>query len=893
MQLRPDTSKLDEVVVVGYGKVKKSDLVGSVSSVDVEEATAIPTTNVSEMIRGRAAGVQVNLNDARPGGNSNIVIRGKVSLEGNDPLIVVDGVFYDDINNVAPDDIVSIEVLKDASSQAIYGARAANGVILITTKRGREGKFQVNYHGYVTNQMLTKNFDIFTGPEYAQVRREAFRTENNGEYLDDATIFEPFEQEAIENGNFVDWEDLVIRDETIISHTISASGGGEKTKVYTSLNYFEQEGIIPTSGFKRGTFRVNLDQEITDKLSFEANINIQKNEQNIETGNLDVINISPLAKPFDDNGELIREPLGQGRLTVNPLWNIRESDNDVFANLRDLNLVGLYQIAPNFSYKLNAFSRARNTRQGIYRSTNHPAGDGDIRGLATLENRNYEEFLVENIIDYSPKLGDRHSLDLTAVQAVNQRRTEENSITKSGFANDNLGYNGKADLIRGTTRDVSKRRLVSFMGRAVYSYLDRYLLTLTLRGDGSSVFAENEKYGYFPAAAFAWKIHDEEFLKGSDVFQELKLRLSYGATGNEGIDPSESLGVADDLPYVFSGNTVGGFAPLNRLPNPNLKWETTTTFNTALDFRLFNNLINGTMEYYQASTTDFLLDRILSGTSGFNVTRFNIGEVENKGFEATINTNIITKPDLQWSAGVIWSTNDNKIVSLAGERDQEGNLIDFESQGLFIGESIDNIDQFVFDGIFQEDDDIANSAQPEALPGEPKVRDLNDDGEITDEDRVVIDQNPDWYGSLNTTLKYKGFDLFADFYFVEGATRINPYFADGNLGASYQGGANSIAVDYYLPEDPSNRYIRPTTATPSFLRALAVEDASYQRLRTLTLGYNLPRETLDKIGLEQFRIYATGTNLITITDFRSYSPENNPGQFPDAMGITLGVQIGI
>ncbi|SDR87671.1 SusC/RagA family TonB-linked outer membrane protein [Christiangramia echinicola] len=888
-----DQSQLDEVVVVGYGTVKKSDLVGSVSSVEVDEATAVPTTNVSEMIRGRAAGVQVNLNDARPGGNSNILVRGKVSLVGNDPLIIVDGVPYDNINDVAPDDIVSLEILKDASSQAIYGSRAANGVILITTKRGSKGKFQVNYHGYTTTQKLTKNFDIFSGPEYAQVRREAFRTDNEGEYLDDATIFEPFELEAIANENYVDWEDLVIRDATIMSHTVSASGGGEKTKVYTSLNYFDQSGIIPTSGFKRGTFRLNLDQQITDKLSVQANVNIQKSEQNIETGNLDVINISPLAKPFDENGDLIREPLGEGRLTVNPLWNIREADNDVFTNLRDLNLVGLYQFNPNLSYKLNAFSRVRDGSQGIYRSTTHPSADGDIRGLATLGNTNYEEFLIENIVDYSPQIGENHSLDFTGVHAVNQRKTTETSVTKSGFANDNLGYNGKADLIRGTTRDVTRRRLVSFMGRGRYGYLDRYLLTLTLRADGSSVFAENEKFGYFPAAAFAWKAHEEAFLQDSKIFDQLKFRVSYGATGNDGINPSESLGVADDLPYVFGGNTVGGFAPLNRLPNPALKWETTTTLNAGVDFRLLDNLFNGTVEYYSASTTDFLLDRVLSGVSGFNVTRFNIGEVQNRGVEATLNTNIINKDNLQWSIGMIWSANENEVVSLAGERDQEGNLIDFESQGLFIGESIDNIYQFVFDGIWQEGDDIENSAQPDARVGEVKVKDLDGDGDIDDDDRIIIDQNPDWYGSITTNLRYKGFELFADFYIVEGATKINPYLADGNLGAAYQGGANSLAVDYYLPENPSNQYIRPSTTTPSFLRALAVDDASYMRLRTITLGYNFSRNLLDNVGLDKARLYVTGTNLVTITDYKSYSPENNPGQFPDAKGLTLGIQLGL
>ncbi|WP_417443060.1 SusC/RagA family TonB-linked outer membrane protein [Joostella sp.] len=896
IKLQPENNQLDEVVVVGYGSLKRSDVVGAVSSVNVDEATVIPTTNVAEMIRGRAAGVQVNLADARPGGNSNILIRGKVSLEGNDPLIIVDGVPYDNINDIAPDDITSIEILKDASSQAIYGSRAANGVILISTRRGEKGKFKINYHGFTTMQSLNKNFDLYSAEEFAQLRREANRTDNDEMYLDDATIFEPFELEAIENEDYVDWEDLILEDAVIQSHSLSLSGGGENTKVFSSLSYYDQDGLIPTSGYERGTFRINIDQRISDKFSLQSNINLQTSTQNAESTSLNFINISPLAKPFDEDGALVKFPLGEGNRTVNPLWNIREADNEIKTILTDLNLVGKYQFTPSFSYKLNAFSRSRNTQDNRYRSSLHSEAD-DISGSAVLRDVSYREYLIENIFDYNWTINSSNKLDFTAVQSVNQRKTSSNFIEKSNFANDLNSFNGDASVLRDSSRDLDQRRLVSFMGRVRYNLLDRYLLTLTARVDGSTVFAEDEKYGTFPAAAFAWKIHEEKFLKSSNVLNQLKFRISYGQTGNDGIPLKEAVGVADYIPYVFGGETASGFSPLTRIPNPNLKWETTTTLNTGIDFGLFRNRIIGSLEIYDSNTSDFLLNRVVPGTTGFQETRFNIGEVSNKGVELTLSGDIIRNKNLRWNTGITYSHNKNEITSLAGEKDPEGNLIDYPSQGLFIGAPINNIYQYVFDGIFQEGDDLENSPQTTdsfmPIAGDVKVKDLNEDGVIDDDDRKVISEDPKWFGAFNTTFEYKGFELFADLYVVEGAQRLNQFLADNAKGGTLQGRLNGIKVDYYLPESPSNRFPRPRTTNPSYLYSQAIQDASYVRLRTLSIGYNFTPDLLSKMGISSMKLYATATNLFTITDYKSWSPEINPDSFPDTKGLTIGFKIGI
>ncbi len=894
-----DTQALDEVIVVGYGTQLKSNVVGSVTSVEVEEATNVPTTNVSEMLRGRAAGVQVNLGDARPGGSSDIIIRGNVSVApgGNAPLIIVDGMPYDNLNDVAPDDIANIEILKDASSTAIYGSRASNGVILVTTKTGKVGRPSIEYHGYTTVQTLTKNFNQYDGQQYIDLKREANRNRFTGDYLNDANIFSPFELQAIENKNFVNWEDLVLQDAIIQNHSLSFSSGTENTKIYSSVNYFTQEGIIPNSGYDRGSFKLNLEHKLTDKLTFRGILNYQNAKQDRETGGLNFTTITPLAMPYDADGTLQKFYLGPTNTSVNPLWDQRESTDETKINLTDVNLGLTYKIAPSLSYTLNTLLRTRNTNRGIYRSSLHSAGDEGVDGLGVLSSQLFTQVLVENILNYTPELSEDHNLDITAVQAFDQQRDEYTQLDKSGFTNDALGFNGNATVLLNNIRNVSQRRLLSYLGRVRYGYLDRYLLEATARADGASVFAENNKWGFFPAVSLAWKMHNESFLSNVDAVNEMKLRVSYGATGNQGINPLESLGVADDVPYVFGDETVAGATPSSRLPNPDLKWETTTTLNTGVDFRLFNNFLEGTFEYYKANTTDLLLDRSIAGTTGFNVMRFNAGELENQGVEASLTANFIRSENFSWSLGLIFSHNKNEIIALTGEVDDQGNPIDMTDtwgRRLSVGQSINNIWMPKYDGIYQVGDDIINSGNPLASPGDVRVVDQDGNGQIDDRDNVFTSTDPDWYGSITNTITYKNFDLFADIYIVQGATKLNPVLANGEL---WKGAINGIRAKYYTPEHPSTEYPRPKPDTHLHLYSFAVRDASYLRLRTLSLGYNIPKEAFSKIGLKNARVYLTGTNLLTFTDFKSYSPEQNPvdgweSEFPESRNITLGVKVG-
>jgi TonB-dependent starch-binding outer membrane protein SusC len=907
-------AQMTDVVVVGYGAQRKSDVTGSVSKVEMEKALAIPTTNVSEMLRGQATGVQVTLGSARPGGTSDILIRGRNSIRGgNQPLIVLDGFPIENINDINPDDIASMEVLKDASAQAIYGARASNGVILVTTKKGKTGKLKVGIHSYLTTQKLTKNFDLYSAEEFAQYRREARRTILPGQVYDpvDANNFGgPTAAEWLNYsaGNWADWENEVLRTGMISSNTVSINGGSETTKIFSSVTYFTQSGVIPSSSYKRASFRLNLDQKLSKNASMEANINFATDKQDRETSNLDFITISPFTGPYDLEGNLVRNVAGANASssTINPLWNIRESTNDVKTNFLNINLVGNYKFTKNFSYKLNTLLSRRFGDEGTYITRLHSAGVTPS-GSATLTNSIREEYLVENILNYIGKINENNRFDVTLVQSVNERNSSRTFNTGTGFGNDILGYDGITNALNfTTTRNEERYRLVSFLGRVRYNLMDKYSLQLTGRQDGASVFGANRKWGFFPAASAAWQIHREGFLSGSKTITNLKYRVSYGSVGNQSLDPFTTLGVVGAFPYIFGGAITTGNLPGSVLPNPNLTWETSTTFNTGFDFGFLRNRITGTIDYYSTRTTNLLTDISIGGSTGFSSTITNGGESKNSGIEVLLTGDIVRTKSFNWSVTAGFTRNRNELVK-TGLFNDDGSVKSDLGRNRFGGSPINVIYTKVFDGIFQTDADALGSAQGSkggtVTPFQPlntlhagaiRLKDVNGDGIINDLDDVIIKTDPDWFGSLSTNLSYKGFELLADFYMVEGAIKRNPYLADFNQGGYNTSVRNGLKRDYWTPENPSNSYPRPNfNQVAANIGSLAVADASYLRLRTLSLAYNLQASVLDRMKLSNVRFYITATNLFTITDYKSYSPENNPGDFPDTKGFTGGIVIGL
>jgi TonB-linked SusC/RagA family outer membrane protein len=894
-------NRLDEIVVVGYGSQRRANIVGSIATVDVDDAKQIPTTNVSELLRGRAAGVQVNLADARPGGSSDIVIRGNVSVAGgNSPLIIVDGLPFDNLNDVSPDDIQRIEILKDAASTAIYGARASNGVVLVTTKRAKEGITTFSYSNFLTSQTLTRNFDLYNAQGYFNYKMDAWRARTGLSNPPASVVWDDYEINLIENGNYVDWQDLALNDALLQSHTISASVGGTKTKFYTSLNYFSQDGIIPNSGYDRLSFKLNLSHQLTDRLELESIINIQDSKQSKETGGLFLVNLSPIAKPYDEQGNLIKYYFGEENASaINPLWDQEYSDDLSDISLIDLNLRLNYKITPDLTYSLKAYQRQRALNQGIYRSSQHSAGDEGLNGLGVLINSSYQQNLLEHILNYKI-VQNKHDFNLTAVHAFDEQYSIYNQIDKSDFVNDALKYNGLASKILSNYRSITRRRVLSYLGRIRYAFDDKILFEGTMRADGASVFSENQKWGYFPAGSLAVKL--DKLFQNLDVDQ-LKLRLSYGSTGNQGINPLESLGVANYNPYSFGASVVSGSSSSTRLRNPDLKWETTNTLNVGFDFGFFNNRINGVVDLYQSNTLDLLLDRSLLSSTGYSVTRFNVGELENKGAELTLNSLLVQRSKFSWDVGVMWSRNRNQIKALTGEtlidpvtgEEYFADVTDTSGRRLSIGQSINSLWLPEFAGIYQpEDFQPGSPITPEigAKPGQIRVIDQNGDGIIDIEDNVFINADPDWFGTFNSKFVYKNFDLYFDVYAVQGVRRINSVLADGEF---WKGEKNGPIVPYYTDESPSMIWPKPN-ANAAWLRNLnsfAAQDASYIRLRTLTLGYNFGSTLKDLLNLKSGRVYFSGTNLITLTDFLSYSPEQNLGAgiFPETMNFTVGLNV--
>jgi TonB-linked SusC/RagA family outer membrane protein len=887
---------MDEVIVVGYGIQKKSDVISSVVSVKPESVNKVPSTDLGEMLKGKAAGVFVTLGDAGPGSSSNILIRGKNSINGgNDPIVIADGVPIGGINDINPNDIASIEILKDAAAQAIYGARASNGVILITTKRAKAGQATVNYSGYYGMQTVERNFDVYSGEEFAKLRREAFRADN-GYYLPDEEIFTATELEVLESGEFIDWEDEVLRVAPIQNHNLSVATGNERTKVYSSINYMNQEGVVPGTDYQKGTIRFNFDQKVTDWLSFGANTSWQISENNDPGtgGTLQrTITTSPLGKIYNEDGSYKLNPTDVQE-SFNPLLDIETTSNLKQDRNDIMNIFIDVKPFDNFKYRLNASRRSWNSKTESYSTAESLNGvrRGEM-GLGSIYFQDNVEWQFENIVTYDIEAG-LHKLGLTGVQSITQSKYTDFRNNADNFPNDLLGIYGlESAEINTPTIGANERGLVSFVARAQYTFNDKYYLNLSARADASTVFGENNKWGYFPAAALGWNVYREPFIESVDAISNLKLRASYGSVGNEAISPYRSQSTANQNDYMFGGVKRTGYVPGSFLPNPDLRWETSTTLNMAVDFGLWRNRLSGTFEFYNTRTKDLLVTQSLNAGLGYTSMLTNLGEIENQGFEVSLNGVVVDKKDISINAGFSFSTNKNKIIHLYGtDEDGDGIEDDDVANQWFIGEPIDVYYQWMPVGIWQEGEDIVNSHQPDMEPGDIKLLDKNEDGVLNADDRVLTHADPEWYGSFNFDVKFKNFDFSADVMTVQGRVRWNNYNYDYNSGGSLRGIYNGIKQDYWLPENPTGNWPRPQESNDrTNIWTMALEDASYVRLQNVTIGYTLPKALLERIKLSNLRIYCTGHNLVTITDYKSYSPEKNASDYPEAVSVVGGVQL--
>jgi len=924
VQLSEGKNELDEVVVVGYGTQKKKDVTGAVSSVNMKEMMTVPTTNVNEMLRGRVAGVSVTVNSSRPGGSSDILIRGQRSLSGsNSPLYVVDGSPVTDINDLNANDIKSVEVLKDASSQAIYGARASAGVILITTKRGSTGKLQIDFSASTSTQRLKQNFELMNGQDWVR------------KLLAENGVFTPIDQtpQSVINtvigdnmlisnynaGKTANWLDELIRPSTLQTYNLSIRGGNENTKIGLSMNYFNQVGMILNSGYERISARLNVDHKLTNRIKIGSNVSYthaitnQEDGKNNSTTSNDMlqkaITLSPYSLPYDDQGNVNRYVTSD--LKYNPIWNSLNYFNEIKAQRFLMNFFTDIDLVKGLKYRFNSKYDTRHETQKSYQTRLHQYGVA-TNGWGEINKTDDWEWLAENILTYDKTLNANHRFDVTLVQSANKMQTDSYTQNATQFLSDVNGVDGisNASYFYKPKYNITPRQLLSYMGRLRYTLMERYLFTVSVRRDGSSVFGPENKWGTFPSASVAWRINEESLVKNNlPQLTNLKLRMSYGVVGNQGISPFQSMALANEYDYLFGGDgtyTIGLIGD-NSMPNPYLKWEQTASKNIGIDFGFFDNRISGSFEYYDTHTTDLLVYKKLPAASGYSNQLTNIGEVQNEGIELQLSADLIKTAKFYWGVNLTYSRNRNAILQIDGQRDTNGNLLDQPNNNWFIGHNINAYYEYEFAGIFNNIEEVRNAPQGKdpatgaplsdaqllAKVGSIRVNDQNGDGVITTADKKIFDAAPKWIGSLSTTFKYKGFDLFLDFYTVQGVIKRNSYLYDYNSGGSNYGSLNGIKVNYWTPEGQGQEAPLPTLSTgDTYIKSLGIQDASYIRLRTVSLGYTFPKNKwLDAMAISRLNFYVSLTNYWTWTQYKSFGPETSPSSYPEPKIVNMGMNL--
>jgi TonB-linked SusC/RagA family outer membrane protein len=920
-----DASALQEVVVTGYGSQRKKDLTGSISSVKVKDMLNIPTVSVAEMLRGKVAGVDVSIGSSRPGGGSDILIRGKRSLSGgNGPLFVVDGSPVSDVDDLNANDIKSVEVLKDAASQAIYGARASAGVILITTNRGYNGKMIIDFSATTSIQNLKKNFDLMSGTDWIKmilVQQNEFRPISEVEdYVVEAAIGDNMLYQNYKAGKETNWEKELIKPAQMQSFNLGLKGGSESTKYSSSVNFMNQGGMISNSGFERLTGRLNVDQRISKSIKIGTNTSYTRSTLNGEDGITNgssgssnmyrkAFTFSPYANPYDSNGEISRFVTTD--LKFNPLWNSREASDKRITTRLLINVFADWEILRGLKYRINGNYNSREEKRESYETRLHENGR-NTNGWGRLGFGSDTEWLLENILTYEKQLNTNNRFDITLVQSANKFRNEGFSMTAGNFLTDYYGANGfsNAKTFNIPNRSISNRQLLSYLARARYTLMDKYIFSASIRKDGSSVFGTQNQWGLFPSVSMAWVLKDEFFLKNVDFVTNLKLRASYGEVGNQGIGAYQTTSSTTQSEMLFGNDPsyTTGLLPGGILPNPFLKWENSASKNIGLDFGFFNDRLTGSLEWYDTRTTDLLVYNKLASATGYSSQLSNLGEVQNTGIEVQLGAALVKTKDFSWTSNLTFSKNKNTILKIDGKTDANGKPLDQPNNNWFIGHPIDAYYEYKFDGIFNTIEAVRISAQgfdsatgvaltdPQLLAkvGSIRVIDTDGDGKITVADQQIVRASADWIGSLSTTFNYKGFNLLLDFYTVQGAVKNNSYLYDYNDGGTNGGKLNGIKRDYWTPTGLGQEAPLPKILNADqFVKSMGLQDASYIRLRTLSFGYTLPSSMLAKSNFSKLNLYVSATNFLTWTKYQSFSPESSPSSYPEPKIITLGLNLSL
>lgn len=918
-----DSEMLDDVVVVGYGVQRRSDVAGSVASIKAEELISTPATNIAEMMRGKASGITVSISSGAPGSTSDIRVRGTRSLTGTyAPLFVIDGVTATEaeFNAISPNDVESLEILKDAASQAIYGARAADGVVIVTTKRGNAEKAVVTFTSSISSQHLWRNFDFYDAEGFYNVRREA--------KAHDANVWDPALIEAytphevltcdvmeknwddIQNGKAkgIDWESVMFQPALIQKYDVSVRGGTKKLKVSASAGYLHHKGMVKIgSKFTRGNMRINMDYEAKKWLTIGTSSAYIKSANIAAPASFsNYITMSPLGNLYNEDGSPTQYV--NSDLLQNPLYNaqyyLKETDTDISR------LNGYIDIHPikGLSYKMNYGYYNRYQEAASYKKAEYTGGGAAGGSTAGKLFR----YTLENILSYQVPFSNKDlSLNITAVQSYEHQASKSIGFEANNVPVDQFWWYMISDGdVTDKTYSFNEYYVLSYLARAQFGYKGRYLMNVAMRRDGCSRFGSQSKWGNFPSVSAAWRVNQEPWMKNVKEISNLKLRASYGLVGNMNpIGNYETLGAVTDYEYEFGSTHYAGYLPGNALPNDYLKWESTASANFAVDFGLWKNRFNGTIEYYNTTTNNLLFSRKINSALGYTSMKDNVARTRTYGWDINLDGALIRNKNVEWNAGVVFSIFRNRILRLNGEVDENGKPIDDISNKWFIGQPINILYDYKTDGIYQFDDFDLTLSDPatntwvrkpeydsdgdgvldapfdrsdKIEPGKIKVIDKNKDGKISADDKYIINADPDFVGSFNMSLRLWNFDFYMDWYGVYGITKQNAYLYDSNDGGSLQGKRNGMAVNYWTPTNPSNEFPRPAyDSNTSYHSSISLRDASYLRLRTLALGYTLPSDLLKKINVSSAKLTLTATNLLTFTKYLSYSPETSTGTYPE------------
>lgn len=906
--LKEDTETLDEVVVIGYGSARKSDVTGSIASVGGDKLREVPATNITYALQNRVVGVDMAQTSSQPGASMQIRIRGTRSLTAsNDPLVVLDGIpFMGNLSDINPGDIKSMDILKDASSTAIYGSRGANGVILITTHKGAQGSpAKFTYNGYVGLKTVFSQYPMMDGPKYAQLRKDAGLYQNS---LDES-----------DNTN-TNWQDLFYRNGMTTSHDIGVTGGTKGGSYSFGASYYEDQGVIPTQGYKRYSLRGTFEQDLGKYIRLGMSTNSNYNETTgTQLGMYGVLSMSPLASPYNEDGSLKRTVTMpndvQYVITRETLENLDDSwvnENKGFGTYNSLFAEIKCPWVEGLKYRVNLGLNYRQSKRGEFTGEGVNSSTADTPSTAALAHEETTNWTVENLLTYDRTFNEKHQLNVVGMFSA-----EETVYTKSHIAAKDIPaeyfqyYNiGRAEgtiTVDPNNWNYQKSGLMSWMGRVMYTYDNRYMLSATVRADASSRLAKGHQWHTYPAVSVGWNLRQESFMDNVSWLDMLKLRVGYGQTSNQAVDPYSTLGKLSTRPYNFGPNGYATGYYVSTAPNASLGWEYSSTWNYGIDFSLLGGRLSGTLEYYVQKTNDLLLSVNLPSTAGLGSYMGNIGKTQNKGVELTLNGTILDNHNgWTWDASLNISANRNKLVSLASGQEKD------ENNFWFVGYPIDVIYDYEYIGLWQEGDPYLDILEPGGNVGMIKVKytgDYNEDGtptrQIGPEDRQVISMEPKFQGGFSTRVAYKGFDLNVITAFKCGGKLISTLYSSSGYLNMLNGRRGQVDVDYWTPENTDAKYPKPGGITsndsPKYGSTLGYFDASYWKVRTITLGYNFNgQKWLDRLGVDGLRAYFTVQNPFVICspyyketgmdpETNSYADENvaTTGSMPSRL-LTIG-----